>query len=373
VWARDVWKRLPVALRDALPAWVLARVLVVAGYAAARFVVDKFPNGALARGSFVTFIPWDGVQYEAIVRHGYAVDPDLYRFFPLYPLAARALDVVSPGGADLALVLLANACSLAFVLLLHVLVRRETGDRDLARRSVWFASLAPAAYVLVWGYSEALFLLLAVATFVTLRRRQFVAAAGLGALAALTRPTGLIIAIPAAIEAGRGLRGADWRGWLTRALAVVGPFVGTAGYLLWVRGETGDFFDPYSIQADRNFRGATVDPVTGVREALTQFLDHDRVGPLLHVAWAVVAIALVVVVLRTLPISYGAFAAAIVVLALSAEKLDSFERYAFAAFPLVIGAAMLVRNKKLETLVFTLSGAAMTLYTTLALLGVYLP
>jgi hypothetical protein len=346
---------------------------VVTGYAAARFVVDKFPNGALARGSFVSFIPWDGIQYEAIVRHGYAVDPDLYRFFPLYPLAARALDAVTPGGADVALVLLANACSLAFVLLLHVLVRRETGDVDLARRSVWFASLAPAAYVLVWGYSEALFLLLAVATFLVLRRGQFAAAAGLGALAALTRPTGLIIALPAAVEASRGLREAHWRGWLTRALAIVGPFVGTAAYLVWVRDETGDFFEPYSIQADRNFRGATVDPVTGVREALEQFFDHDRVGPLLHVGWAVLAIALVVVVFRTLPVSYGAFAAAIVALALSAEKLDSFERYAFAAFPLVIAAGMLVRNRKLETLVFTLSGAAMTLYTTLAMLGVYLP
>ena len=371
--ARDLWKRLPVALRDALPAWILARVLVVAGYAAARFVVDKFPNGALARGSFVTFIPWDGVQYDLIVRHGYSYDPDLYRFFPLFPLVGRALDAVTPAGADVALVLLANACSLAFVLLLHVLVRRETADADLARRSVWFASLAPAAYVLVWGYSEALFLLLAVATFLVLRRRQFVAAAGLGALAAFARPTGLLIAIPAAIEAWRGLRGASWRGWLTRALAVVGPFVGTAVYLLWVRGETGDFFDPYSIQANRNFRGGTVDPVTGVRQALTQFFDHDRVGPLLHVGWAVVAIALVVVALRKLPVSYGAFAGAVVIVALSSRKLDSFERYAFAAFPLVIAAGMLVRNRKLETLVFTLSGAAMCLYTTLAMLGVYLP
>jgi hypothetical protein len=371
--AREFWNRLPLALRDSLPAWIVARVLVVAGYGAARFVVDKYPHSALAVKSFVTFIPWDGLQYEVIVRHGYSIDPNLYRFFPLYPLAARALDVVTPGGADVALVLLANACALAFVLLLHLLVRRETGDDDLARRTVWFGCLAPAAYVLVWGYSEALFLLLAVATFLTLRRRQFAAAAGLGALAALSRPTGLLIALPAAIEAWRGIRDADWRGWATRVLAVVGPFVGTFTYLLWVRGQTGDLFDPYSIQANHNFRGRTVDPVTGVGDALRQFFDHDRVGPLLHVGWAAVAIALVVVALRKLPISYGVFAGAVVVLALSAEKLDSFERYAFVAFPLLIAAAMLVRDRKVETLVFTVSGAAMCLYTALALLGVYLP
>ncbi|HEY7104984.1 MAG TPA: hypothetical protein VH986_01130, partial [Acidimicrobiia bacterium] len=212
-----------------------------------------------------------------------------------------------------------------------------------------------------------------VATFLTLRRKQFAAAAGLGALAALSRPTGLLIALPASIEAWRGIRGTDRRGLATRALAVVGPFVGTFAYLLWVRGQTGDLFDPYSIQANRNFRGRTVDPVTGVSDALTQFLDHHRVGPLLHVGWAVVVVALVIVALRKLPVSYGVFAAAVVVLALSAEKLDSFERYAFAAFPLLIAAAMLVRGRKLETLVFTVSGAAMCLYTTVALLGVYLP
>ena len=71
--------------------------------------------------------------------------------------------------------------------------------------------------------------------------------------------------------------------------------------------------------------------------------------------------------------SYGLFAAATLVIALSSRNLDSFERYAFNAFPLVIAAALVVRNRRLETLVFTAMGAAMCLYGLVAALGVYVP
>jgi hypothetical protein len=371
--APAIWKRCPLALRQALPAWILARILVLAGMGAAKFVVDEYPLSALARRSFVTLVPWDGLQYEVIVRFGYAPDPDLYRFFPLYPLAARVLDAVTPGGADVALVVLANLCSLAFVVLLYQLVQQETGDADLARRAAWFGCLAPGAFVMVWGYSEALFLLLSVCTFTALRRERFVVAAAFGALAALARPLGMLVALPAAVEGWRGFRQAGARGRAERLLAVAGPPLGALVYLLWVRGQTGDLLEPYRIQGSRAFRGSSVDPVTGIWSALTQFFDHDRIGPLLHVGWAVVAIALVVVALRRLPLSYGLFAGAIVLVALSSRKLDSFERYAFGAFPLVIAAAQVVRTRRVETLVFAAAGGAICLYTTVAMLGVYLP
>ena len=44
--------------------------------------------------------------------------------------------------------------------LLFVLVRRETGDAAVARRSIWVLSLLPAAFVLVMGYAESVLLVL---------------------------------------------------------------------------------------------------------------------------------------------------------------------------------------------------------------------
>ena len=162
-----------------------------------------------------------------------------------------------------------------------------------------------------------MFLLLAAATFLMLRTNRFAAAGLFGALAALTRPLGLVIAIPAAVEAWRGFRTAGIRSRVERVVVVVAPPLGTLVYpRAGSRDRTGDLFDPYRIQAESTHRGRTVDPFTGVWNALSEFFDHDRIGPLLHVGWAVIAIALVVVVFRRLPVSYGLFAAATVVVAL---------------------------------------------------------
>ena len=371
--AAEVWKRCPLALRDTLPAWLLARVIVLASLGAARFVIDEYPRSALARNAQVTLIGWDAGIYTTIARFGYAADPETYRFFPLYPLASRALDVVTPGATKVAIVILANLCALGFALLVHRLVVRETGNAETARRAAWFACIAPPAFIMVWGYAEPLFLLLSVATFLMLRTNRFAAAGLFAALAALTRPLGVVIALPAAIEAWRGFRTAGFRSRVERVLAVIAAPLATLGFLLWVRDRTGDLLEPYHLQAEATRRGRTVDPFTGIWNALSEFFDHDRIGPLLHVGWAVIAIALVVVTFRRLPVSYGLFAAATLVIALSSRNLDSFERYAFNAFPLVIAAALVVRNRRLETLVFTAMGAAMCLYGFLAALAVYVP
>ena len=65
--------------------------------------------------------------------------------------------------------LVANAAALAATAMLYVLVRRETGDRAVARRSLWVLSLLPAAFVLVMGYAESLLLVFALGCFLALR------------------------------------------------------------------------------------------------------------------------------------------------------------------------------------------------------------
>lgn len=370
--APDLWKRLPLALRDALPAWVLARVLVGASMGAARVVVDEYPRGALAHNAHVSLLGWDAGIYDQVARVGYA-DLSTIRFFPLYPLVARALDPVLPGSTRVPLLIVANLAALGFAVVLHRLVMGETGDPERARRAAWFACLAPPAFVMVWGYAEPLFLLLSAAAFLALRRQRFAAAASLAALAALTRPLGVALAVPASVEAWRGMRDADLRGRAARAIAMVAAPLGALAYLLWARDRTGDLFEPFRIQTRSVHRGRPVDPFTGVAHALSEFVDHDRVGPLLHLAWAAIVVALVVVAFRRLAVSYGLYATVTIVVALSSRNLDSFERYAFNAFPVLIAAALVVPNRRAETLVFTASGAAMCVYTLLASLGVYVP
>jgi len=75
--------------------------------------------------------------------------------------------------------------------------------------------------------------IIAIGFFLAIRRGRWWTAALLGALAALSRPVGMTLALPALIEAARLLRGAPWRSLVARAAAIFGPVVGGGAFLAW--------------------------------------------------------------------------------------------------------------------------------------------
>ena len=79
------------------------------------------------------------------------------------------------------------------------------------------------------------------------------------------------------------------------------------------------------------------------------------------------------VAFRRLPVSYAAFAAAVLVVAVASSNLDSFERYALSGFPLVIAASTLTSRRGVERIVLLLAGAGLAGYSLLAFLGVFVP
>ena len=96
-------------------------------------------------------------------------------------------------------------------------------------------------------------------------------------------------------------------------------------------------------------------------------------GTGLHVPWLVLIVVLLVVCFRTWPASYSTFAAASIGAAAISSNLDSLERYALAAFPLVLVVAGLTRDRRIERAVLVLSGSAMTVYALLAFFHAYVP
>ena len=60
-------------------------------------------------------------------------------------------------------------------------------------------------------------------------------------------------------------------------------------------------------------------------------------------------------------------------MALSGTNLDSFERYALSAFPLVIVGAMGLASHRVERVVLTLSAAGLLAYALLAFLNLSVP
>jgi hypothetical protein len=84
-------------------------------------------------------------------------------------------------------------------------------------------------------------------------------------------------------------------------------------------------------------------------------------------------IVLVVIVFVRWPLSYGVFSAVVVASAVTSENLDSLERYALFAFPIVLAAADLTSSRRVERVVFVLVPVALFAYATLAFLGLYVP
>ena len=355
------------ALRVALAAWAEARLYVAAAYIITTAVVNRLEPPPDFTPVSDGLLAWDGRWYEAIAIGGYAdaADPAL-RFFPLWPLLGRAASWLPGVGAGAALVIMANAAALAAGVMLYRLVVSETGDQRLARRAVRLLALAPPSFVLVLAYSEALYLTLALSVFLLARRGSWWAAAAAGYLAGLTRPVGALLAVPATAMA-----------WPERSerrvgalAAVVAPLAGAATFGLWAQGALGDASSPLDQQ--RELRGDLVEPVSRLVRGAWRGA-HGDTGELLHFMAAVVLIALAVVAARRLSRPMALYAVLSLVLLLAAENLNSLERYALSAFPLVIAAAMVSRHRWLDRWIVGAAGAGLVCLTTLAFHGVYVP
>ena len=153
---------------------------------------------------------------------------------------------------------------------------------------------------------------------------------------------------------------------------MLSPFAGAGLFLLWSDDRFGDALLPYRVQTHAHLKGAFANPIHSIANAVSGLV-HGHIGTGLHVPWMIVAIVLVAVCFRTLPASYGWFTVATIASAITSSNLDSFERYALGAFPLVIVVATLVRTRTVERWVLVLSAATMTGYATLAFTHAYVP
>ena len=373
----------------ALPAWVVARILVVGALIGAHVGVSSLrPHdpGALLR-VHQGLLAWDGGWYQSIAGHGYAASGvQSVRFYPAFPLAGRLLGRIPGVGVGPALVVIANLCSLAAMAGLVLLVRHDFTDSGLARRSAWLLALAPSAYALVLAYADGPLLLCTVTCFLGMRTQRWWWAAAAGLAAGLVRPLGILLVVPVAVEVWRHHRSrADADGGAApgrrrrlapgvgQAAALAGPVVGTAIFLGWVRAQFGDLWLPFRLQQQNGHRGGITVPLSSMWHSLVSVTHGHHLGSASHIPWALVAVALVVVAFRRLPLSYALFAAAVLVVSLASSNLDSFERYALGAFPLVVAASTLTERRGVEVAVLVVSAAAMTGYALLAFLGIVVP
>jgi hypothetical protein len=195
-------------------AWTRLLLVAVAWFGGQMSASWSYPAAAAAARGW-EFVPWrwidafgrwDAAWYVDVAARGYAVRGPLssvqsnVAFFPLYPWAMRAVRALLPGHGDgawfLAGVLVSNGAALLGLWLLLRLARRVTGDDEAASRAVLYTLLFPFGFVLSSAYPESLFLLLSVGSLLAALDGRAGLAGGLGLLLALTRPGGVLVAVP---------------------------------------------------------------------------------------------------------------------------------------------------------------------------------
>jgi hypothetical protein len=362
----------------ALAGWVWARVCVAAGFWIAHLVEPDpllaakedfpLPNGLLS---------WDGFFYERIATFGYGgTPPDGVRFFPVYPLLGRWLSPLFLGREDLALVAINNVAALVGAVILTRLAFEVLADRDTApgtladttataMRTAWIVAVIPASIALVWAYTEGLALCLTALCLLALHRRAFAWAGAAALAAAALRPTGVLLLVPIVIELVRRPRPRVG----PALVALAGPVVGILASLAFIERTTGDWLAPFDQQ--RPIRGPFRNPLVRAAEAVWG-LFHDTDTELVPfvVLWGLLV---VVAVWKRQPLSWIAFSVVTLLVALSAQTIDSIGRYGLLAVPLVIALAQWADRRWRMALVGAAGSVGLVIYTAQALQGRIVP
>lgn len=149
----------------------------------------------------------DGFWYARIAQHGYFYS--LRRlssivYFPLYPVLIKGAGFIT-GDVYVAGLLISSVSLFLAVWMLQLWL----DHRSLGAASAMVTGLMltfPVGFFWASMYAESLFLFLVLATFVLYERERWVAAAAMAFLAALCRPTGLILVPVLAVMAAAHVR-----------------------------------------------------------------------------------------------------------------------------------------------------------------------
>lgn len=256
--ARHAVEEGPPAAQGLQPGWKIfllgagSRVgLLLAGMAAAMLLSD---GGLTWEGAFQQLQRWDAAHYIHLIEEGYQGYTEngqhlFLVFFPGYVWAVRLLRLVIPStalaGTALSCLCYGGACCYLYRL------AGEAYNGRVARDALLYMSLFPFSFFSGLVMTEGLFLLATTGACWYAWRGKWLAFGLFGALAALTRMTGLLVIAVGVIrllEAYRPLEppvgkslGRCWKPLLLRLPLTLLPAAGTLLYLLlnlWVDGDS---------------------------------------------------------------------------------------------------------------------------------------
>ncbi len=346
-------------------------IIIVAGIAF-WFVVNPFFLESMytyrAPSSFIDhFVFWDGQWYLHLAEEGYSFgDSGTYLsdhgFYPLYPFLIFVLEFFFLPFAFSGL-LISFLAGFVAVIFLYRLINEDYGHA-VAHKSVLYLLLFPAAFFLSAGYTEALFLMLAVLCFVFARQQRWFLVGVCGFLISLTRIQGIFIFFPLAFmylkQKQFKLMKIKWNA-LYLFLIPLGVFL----FYLFLWAFTGDFFASYHDQAHywgkhlefpwtALFSGFLADP---------QFHSYFSSG--IDVFFGVFFFILLFSIWNRLPREYFIYALCMwAVPLIGGGNSQSLTRYLLLSFPSFIVLGQMGKRNKIVHYVIVTAFASLLVYFT---------
>lgn len=364
-WATTHWGRVWV---DVLIMFALSRLLFLAlSYLAPALILaptQRHPQGLL--GPVRLWFTQDAAHFIYIAQHGY---DQWWRtaFFPLFPLGEHALAPIFGGDYGFAGLVISNAAFLGALVILRELLERDFGA-DVAHRATLYLVIFPTAFYFFAPYSESLFLFFGIGSFAAARQRRWWLAGLLGGIATLTRSQAVLLAIPFAWELFMA-----WRQKAAHPLQALWGALIPAGVVIYAGYLGVIFHDPLIFSTAQQYwtRSLQWPGQSIVVTIQTLTTTHESSVLIAHMALNLVAIvtfiALSVVVVRRLPLSYGFYTVATLLLILlvaptyGAVALQSSGRFVATLFPVFVLLAQWSRRPRLHEAFVIAQVAALTL------------
>lgn len=139
--------------------------------------------------SWVTY--WDAGHYISIAQNGYNYPQQA--FFPLWPLIIKSLIILGVP-VYIATYALTFIFGLSTFILFYMLVKKLLG-KDKANLALLIFASFPSTMFLLAGYTETVFMTLALSSFIFFENKKYLLAALFGGLTSMTRLVGIGVGI----------------------------------------------------------------------------------------------------------------------------------------------------------------------------------
>lgn len=366
------------------PVLALYGVLKLIGFLVFMYLLDssgdfrkKYPRFGGGAHAWDVLASWDGWWYQQIAAHGYhpalvhvpgatgliTLEGNSAAFFPLYPAAMKVVSDCTGLGLYGSGMLVSVVASFVAALGIYAVAARFGGRRaGLAAAGLW--AVWPGSGLEWSGYSESLYVALAVWACHAVMTRRWLTAGILTFLAGLNRPTAAALIAGLTVAALLSLRRRE-DGVARPLTAVLIAPLGLFGYLLWVGHRMGDYGGYFALQKGAwahtfDYGKQTLDVLDSVAvghyDYLFAFPFEDTIG----VGVVLLGLILIPLLIQLRPPAVlTVYTLLTFALVLGSQQIfGNVSRYLLPAFPLFIPVALALRRLRLPVLCTVLGIAA---------------